>query len=382
MSGHKERAHALLSASGAHRWLHCPPSARLEEQFPDRTSDAAEEGTLAHEICEAKANTRLNGTNTSDLLGRLRETERYQQEMEGFTDEYVDVLEEKTLTYQERPYIAIERRVSLEPYIPDGFGTCDCIMIGGDTLTVCDFKYGKGVPVSAEHNPQMMLYALGAYTTYKAVYQISTIHMSIIQPRINNNNDWACNASELLAFGEEVKQIAAVANKGEGEFHPGDWCQFCRARGACRARAEEGVRLAFDDRFGEKPALLENNEIGEYLSLGELVEGWLSGLKEYALSECLAGRPVAGYKAVHGRSSRSFDDTDKVFGELMNKGVDEALLYERKPLSVAKLEKVLGKKEFNTLAGKHVNKTPGKPTLVPESDKRPAIDTVAEAFKD
>lgn len=376
MAEHKNRDHALLSASGSHRWLNCLPSAKLEEQFPDTTSEAALEGTLAHEICEIKI-----GAVDANLLAEKRQHALYQSEMEHYTDEYVEFVRRQKMGYEVEPFMAIEKRIDLTEYIPDGFGSVDCILIGGNTIEVIDFKYGKGVPVDAERNPQMMLYALGAYEAYKLLYKFETVRMTIFQPRIDNSNTWECSISELLMFGAEVKAKAKVAYDGGGKFEPGEWCRFCRARGTCRARADHSIRLAFEDGFGEKGPLLNNDEIGHYLELGESVAKWVEDLRAYALNECLDGRAVAGYKAVAGRTSRNWDDADKAFADLVANGVDEAMLYERKPTTVAKLEKALGKKTFAEVAGSHVVKTDGKPTLVPEDDKREPINALEKAFK-
>lgn len=381
MSDHSKRDHARLSASGAHRWLNCTPSARLEEQFPDTTSEAAKEGTLAHEICELKLSKELRGTRMVGIK-KLRSHELYKPEMEEHTDQYVtDVM---ALAFEMgSPYVAIEQRLDLSAYIPEGFGTADCILIAGSHLAVVDFKYGKGVPVSAEHNPQMMLYALGAYEAYKLIYSIDKVSMHIVQPRISNSNSWTCGIEELLAFGDYVKERSALAGSGEGEFAPGDWCKFCRARQNCRARADANVRMAFFEESGKKPDLLTPEEIGAYIDMGEDVAAWLSDLKDYALAQCLAGQEITGYKAVAGRSTRSFDDADAAFADLIKAGVDEAILYERKPLTLAKIEKTIGKKAFESAVGSRVVKAPGKPTLVKSSDIREAITnevTAAEAF--
>ena len=246
-----------------------------------------------------------------------------------------------------------------------------------------DFKYGKGVRVDAKMNPQMMLYALGAYEAYKDIYDIKEVEMIICQPRIDHIDSWLCPVSTLTAFGEVVKERAAEAAAGAGEFKPGEWCRFCRAKARCKARAEQNVKLAF--ALDVNKVLLTNDELGEYLKMGEDVAAWLSDLKELALSECLAGRPVKGYKAVEGRANRAFDDPDAAIADLIEAGVEEAILYERKPLTLAKIEKALGKKTFEELAGAHIIKPAGKPTLVEESDKRDAITnviTAEEAFKE
>lgn len=384
MKKHEERAHALLSASGAHRWLNCTPSAVLESKFPDTTSQAAQEGTLAHELCEAKVTGELLGKDTAKALEWVRQQDLYQKEMEEYTDSYVEqirkVMKEmggKGLT----PFLAVESRLDLSWYIPDGFGTGDCVIVSGGRLMVIDFKYGKGVPVYAQENPQLMMYALGAYEKYKVLYRIRNISMMIVQPRLDINSTWSCTLEQLLAFGEEVKKQAAIAAKGEGEFRPGDWCRFCRAKATCRARADENVRLAF--AADKDPALLSDEEIGEYLRQGEHVSAWLSDLKEYSLNACLEGKQIPGWKAVRGRSVRAFDDTDAAFRDAVKAGVEEAMLYERKPLTLSKVEKLMGKKAFQETLGSHIVKPPGKPTLVPESDRREAITdkvTPEEAF--
>lgn len=387
--GHEERAHALLSASSAHRWLACTPSALLEQQFPDTTSEAAKEGTLAHELAELKARhyfqtVDFGRTKFTRAVNKLKKHELWQDEMNGYTDEYMDYIKAAALAFKSSPYVAIERRLDLQAYVPEGFGTADCILISGGAIQVIDFKYGKGVPVSAEHNPQMMLYALGAYDTYKFLYQIQEVRLSIVQPRIDRISEWSCTAEELLDFGEYVKTRAALAIKGEGDFVPGnDTCRFCRARARCRARSEENVRLAFD--VGKKPPLISNTELGEYLKQGEDVAAWLKDLQECALSECLAGKEVPGWKAVEGRGSREWTDMDAAFGLLADKGIPDTLLWEKKPLTLTQVEKVVGKKKFGEIVGDMVVKKPGKPALVKASGKRPAITnkvTAAEAFQE
>ena len=387
MTEHSQRAHALLSASGAHRWLNCTPSARLEAQFPDTTSEAAKEGTLAHEIAEAKVR---NYFQTLDYgkawktkeLAKLKKRKLYAPEMEGYTNDYVDYCRAAALEWENFPYIDVEKKLDLSGYVPEGFGTADLILIGGNKLRIIDLKYGKGVPVSAERNPQLMLYALGAYDAYSMLYDIQEVELSIFQPRIDNTSSWTVSIKELMAFGELVKEKAAIAIKGEGEQTPGDWCRFCRACAQCRARAEKNVEFAFKSH--DAPELMTLDEIGGYLERGEDVARWLKDLQEYALSQCLAGHEVAGWKAVEGRGSRDWTDQEEAFKRLEEHGIDEAMLYERKPLSLAQTEKLVGKKEFADTVGDLVVKKPGKPTLVPETDKRTAITnvtTAAEAFK-
>ncbi len=390
--GHAERDHALLSASGAHRWLLCTPSAKLEEQFPDTTSEAAKEGTLAHELAELKVRNYFGPSDISKRklnaqIKKMKENELWQDEMLGHTDTYIDYIRDVSIKLPSRPYVEVEKRLDLSAYVPEGFGTADCIMLQGEDLFVLDFKYGKGVPVSAEENPQMMLYALGAYRAYCFLYPISRIHMAIIQPRLDNISEWECTLNDLLKFGQRVSERAALAAKGAGDFCPGEkQCRFCRAKSACRARAEENIRLAFSPDKGKMPPLITNEEVGRYLSEGEDVAKWLSDLKEWALAECLAGKQVPGWKAVEGRGSRDWTDMDAAFEKLTKSGVtEEAMLWEKKPLTLAQVEKMVGKKDFQDAVGEFVVKKPGKPALVKESDKREAITnrvTAAEAFKE
>lgn len=390
--GHAERAHALLSASGAHRWMYCTPSAKMEEQFPDTSSEAADEGTLAHELAELKLR---NYFYTVDFgkqkytraLNKLKKESIWQEEMMGYTEEYLDYIKSVALSMPSAPYIIIEKKVDFSSYVPDGFGTADCILIGSGCIHVIDFKYGKSPDgrVSAEGNPQLALYALGAYEAYKLLYPIQEIKMSIVQPRLPEGiSEWGCPLEELLSFGKYIKERAELAFKGEGELSPGTkTCRYCRAKGACRARAEKNVELAFSEQLGKKPPLLSNEEMGRYLKLGEDVSKWLNDLRDCALRECLAGKEVPGWKAVEGRGSREWADMNQAFTALQEKGIEESILWERKPLSLAQVEKAVGKKDFDAYVGRLVINKPGKPTLASELDKRPAITnkiTAAEVF--
>ena len=389
MAGHKERDHAVLSPSSAHRWLVCTPSAKLEAEFPDTTSSAAAEGTLAHEICEIKARqkffqkTDMAKNVATRKLNELRKDPLFQDEMEGFTDDYVETLDDYAAAFKSPPHIALETKLDLTDWIPDGFGTADCIMVGGNVLLVADFKYGKGVRVSAENNPQMQLYALGAWKKFSMIYPIEKVVMMIIQPRLSSMPEfWGESVEDLLDFGESVKGLAEMAAKGEGEYVPGEeQCRFCRARELCRARADHNIAMAFGPA-GKMPPLITDDEVGEYLRRGADVAKWLKDLQDYALRSCLDGKEIPGYKAVEGRGSREWTDQDAAFKALQASGVPEAMMYERKPLTLAALEKVVGKKAFAEAVGEYVVKTPGKPALVPESDKRPAITGVDAAFKD
>lgn len=394
--GHSERKHALLSASGAHRWLACTPSAKLEDQFPDTESEAAAEGTLAHELAEMKVRNyffpkELGKRKLNSAVKKLSESGLWKDEMQGYTDDYLDYIKTTALSLKSMPSVRIEQRVYFKEYTLadpedeiEGSGIADCILLYGDTVHVIDFKYGKGVPVSAEENPQLMLYALGAYQAYRMLYPISKAKLTIVQPRLDSISEWGCPVDDLLKFGEYVKERAALAVKGEGDYSPGkDVCRFCRASAQCRARAEENVRLAF---FTDKlPPLISNEEVGQYLEKGEDVAKWLEKLKEYALKECLAGKAVPGWKAVEGKGGREWADIDKAFDILTKSGLaPEEMLWERKPLTAPQTEKLIGKRDFQESIGEFVIKKPGKPALVKESDKRPAITnkvTAAEAFQ-
>lgn len=383
---HASRSHALLSASGASRWLACTPSARLEEQFEDKGSVYAAEGTLAHEIAELKLRkyyTEPMAKSTfTRRLNKLKKNELFQDEMLRHTDTYLEYLQEITLSLDSTPYVAVEKRVNFSSYVPEGFGTADCIIISGDTLYVNDFKYGKGVAVSAEDNPQMKLYALGAYTEYSFLYPITKIHMSIVQPRLDSISEFEMDAYALLQWGEEVKPIAQKAFNGEGEFVPGEHCKFCKAKATCRARADQYTAL--DDFKQMKPPLISNEEVGQILEKGLAIESWIKALKEHALTESLKGNEITGWKAVEGRGSRNYVDVDKAFAHLQENGVKEAVLYERVPLTVPKLEKQLGKKEYRELLEEPglVEKSAGKPTLAKASDKRKAVTNAASAEED
>ena len=399
-------AHALLSASSAHRWLVCTAAPHFEEQFPSETSDYAEEGTLAHAICELyvrKHFTPMGKRTFNSELKKLQARPHYDDEMLSTAQTYLDYLKAKSLTFSATPYVTQEVRVDLTDYIPEGFGTCDCVMIGGDTLHITDYKHGKGVPVSAENNPQMRLYALGALKMYSMIYgdSIQKVSMAICQPRLfDEPSEEEITVDELKAWGETVKPAAQEAYNGPGKFCPGEHCKFCRGKYQCRARAEQNTALEdFKDcipagkaapellTMSEEarqvlglPTLLSDAEIGDLLRRGESLIAWYNDLKEYALASILAGKPIPGFKAVAGKSNRAFKDSDAVFRILIEKGWDEAVLYERKPKTLSDLEKLLGKKQFAELLGEHVFKPLGAPTLAPDSDKREAYNSAASDF--
>lgn len=392
-----ERKHALLTASGAHRWMHCTPSARLEETLPDSTSEYAAEGTLAHSIAELKVRKNfLEPMGTRSFNSKMKKLEAdplYQPEMQACTDEYLDYITGVAMSYPTRPYVAAERRLDFSSFVPEGFGTGDCIIIGGHTLHVIDYKHGKGVPVSPENNPQLMLYGLGALQAYGMLYDIKEVALTIIQPRADGDTvkEWTIDRDALIDWGVlTVRPLAEKAFAGEGEFCGGAWCRFCRAAKTCRARA--GQYTALED-FGApnsktktgklpKPPLLSDAEVGAVLEKAIALDKWVSDLKEYALSACLAGKEIPGWKAVEGRKTRAWDDPDAAFKAITGAGVEEAMLYERKPLTLAAVEKMLGKTRFTEVAGTHVTVSAGKPTLAPETDNRTAVTLKPSAAED
>lgn len=379
--------HALLSASSAHRWLHCTGSPLLEKEFPDTTSVYAKEGTLAHELCELKlkkyTTVMPKGTYTR-AHNKIMKSELWQNEMESTSETYLEYVKSIMLACEIAPVVLIEKRVDFSRYVPEGFGTADCLILAGDTLHVIDYKHGKGVVVDADHNPQMMLYALGAMSELSLLYRFKFVHMTIVQPRVNNISEFTMTAEELTEWGETVvKPKAEAAISGKGEFEAGDWCRFCRAKQQCKTRYESNDSLYPELSERHDPRLITLDELGEYLKRGKDMAAWLEDMKEYALSESLAGADVPGWKAVEGRGSRAFTDTDEAVDILIKNGIDESVLYERRVLTLAQMEKAVGKKAFGELVGDLVIKNPGKPTLVEESDKRPKITnqpTAADVF--
>ncbi|MFC2423640.1 MAG: DUF2800 domain-containing protein [Fusobacterium polymorphum] len=368
-------AHALLGPSSAARWIACPPSVKLCEQFEDVESEYAKEGSLAHEIAELKVRKLIDPGLTSRkftaAMKKLKEKELYQEEMQGYTDEYVEFIQEQMYSYSTTPHIAVEQKVDFSEYVPDGFGTADCILISNDTLHIIDFKYGKGVPVSVENNKQLLLYALGAYLAYEMIFPIAHIKMSIVQPRLANIDTWECSLDYLLEFAKIAQEKATMALKGEGDFNCGEHCKFCKAKAICKERANVNLELAKYEFKAADQLTLE--EIGEILEKAKDLAKWAEDLNEYALSESLKGNEVPGWKAVNGRGSRSFKNIDEAIKVLVDNGIAEELLFERKYLTLAQIEKTVGKKEFNNLVGDLIVMNVGKPTLVEASDKREAI---------
>lgn len=396
--------HAILSPSAAHRWLHCTPAPRVEAEFPETTSEYAEEGRLAHSVCELAAKkkfTVMNNRAYNSRLKKLKADPKWDDEMLSTAATYVEHLTEHAMRFEHAPYVALEVQVDITDYAPEAFGTCDCVMIGGDELIITDYKHGKGVPVSAQDNPQMLLYALGALKLYRPIYgdMIRRVSTYIDQPRLGSYDGASMTVEELLAWGESIKPKAAAAFMGTGEFAPGEWCRFCRAKAKCRARANQNTALedfkdciplgrsipmqTEYDATGFKPSnCLTDEEIGALLVRAEGLVAWYNDLKEYALVACLNGKTIPGWKAVEGRSTRAWTDQDAALEALMAGGVEEAIIYDRVPKTLAQLEKVIGKQRFGELVGGMITKSPGKPALAAESDKRPAYNGAAADFSE
>ncbi len=364
--------HAKLSASAAHRWLNCPPSVRLSENIPDVSTSYAAEGTLAHSLAELKVRKKFEKMKPSEYNANLKKIQSdplYAPEMDGHTDTYLDYILSTAHSYNKvKPYVVVEKRLDYSHIAPGGFGTCDCVMLCKNDLHIFDFKYGKGVPVSAENNPQLRLYALGALNEYSFLYDIQTVTTHIIQPRLDSISSESLSVAELMTWGESIKPIAQAADKGEGELKCGDWCKFCKMNATCRARAE--YFLATEETAKIPPELLSSTELGNVLSRVRAMKNYIEDIEAYALNEVLAGRTVDGWKAVEGTSKRAITDVDAAFKILTDNGYDEAVLYERKPIGITALESLLTKKKCNELIGTYIQKPKGKPTLVPASDER------------
>lgn len=378
MPEHENRAHALLSASGSHRWMACPPSARLEEGCQNKESDAAKEGTVAHELCELKVKIQLGEDVSMSEYEALKENPLFTKEMDACTNIYADYCIDTAKEENGLPLIEVE--LDLSSYIPEGFGTVDCVIVSEDTLHVIDFKYGRGVEVSPVENSQLMIYALGAYDLYSPIYDFKTVKLTIVQPRLSAEpKTWECDVQHLLDFAEKLKPIADLAFKGGGDFAPSEHtCLFCKVKYTCRARADKNLSTMF---LQEKdPYTLSNDEIGEILAMVSDFPKWIKDLEDYALEQLLAGKEIKGYKAVEGRSSRVWSDEQKAFETIIKDGTEEKDLYETTPLSLAKIEKLLGKKKFASLVGEYVTKSQGKPTLTLSSDIRPSIQDVKSMF--
>ena len=366
--------HALLSASGAHRWLNCTPSARLESGEPESTSAAAEQGTAAHALAEHKLRRALKQRSKRPVSAWIDD------EMETLTDDYVAYVQEHISIAQETcgdPQVLIEQRLDFSHIVPGGFGTGDCVIIAEPTLQIIDLKYGQGVLVEAANNPQLMLYALGALHAFASLYDIERVAVTIYQPRRANVDTWETSVAELQHWAEiEVKPKAELASTGEGEFCPGSWCQFCKIAPTCRARTEANLQLAKLE-FAP-PAELSDVEIADVLTRILQLKTWASDVEAYALSKAVnQGVVFEGFKLVAGRSIRKYTSETDVAKAAEAAGYRD--IWDRKLITLTAMEKLMGKSAFNEILGDLVTKPAGKPTLVPASDKRPALDLVSVA---
>lgn len=370
--------HALLSASSSHRWLNCPPSARLCEGYDDKGSNFAAEGSDAHSLCEYKLRKAL-GMEAKDPTEDLT---WYDAEMEesasGYATFVMELVAEAKKTCSD-PVVLIEQRLDYSKYVQSGFGTGDCVLISDGTLHIVDFKYGRGVLVEAEDNPQMKLYALGALEIFDCLYDIENVSMTIYQPRRANVSTFTLTRQELLDWAETVLvPTAELAYAGDGEYHCGEWCQFCKAKADCRERARANMELArYEFR---QPPLLTDEEVEEILGKLDSLMDWASDIKDYALQAAISGKHWSGYKLVEGRANRRYTDENAVVAAVKAAGYDP--YDEPKLLGVTAMTTLLGRKQFNDILGGLITKPQGKPTLVPESDKRPAMTTILDDFKE
>ncbi|WP_035196128.1 MULTISPECIES: DUF2800 domain-containing protein [Negativicutes] len=369
--------HAVLSASSCYRWLACPPSAQECANLPDTSSEFARQGTDAHTLCEFKVKTAL-GQKMEDPTKSLT---YFDEEMAECTDEYAQFVMECLAAAKascKDPLIMIEQQLDFSEWVPGGFGTGDCLIVADDTLTVIDYKNGLGVLVDAEKNPQMMCYALGALNLFDGIYDIRQVSMTIFQPRRDNVSTCTMSKEALLHWAETVlKPAAELADKGEGEYKAGDHCRFCKIKATCRKRAEYNLELAQYD-FAV-PSTLQDEEIEAVLSKADELVNWAGDVKEYALQQALSGKQWDGWKLVEGRSNRRYVSEEAVAAKVEDAGFNP---YEKKLLGITAMTKQLGKKRFEELLSDLVEKPQGKPVLVPESDKRPAMHTAADDFND
>lgn len=391
MIEHSSREHALLSASGATRWINCPPSARMEEALGiDDSSVYAEEGTLAHEMAETKLRilSHVGGLKghkeqLQSKLADIRSSELYDPEMEGYVEVYTDYVLESFAAAKKSTrdaILIIEDRVDFSHIVPEGFGTADAVIIADGTLEVIDFKYGKGVQVSAVGNSQGRLYGVGALRKYELLYDIHTVKITIVQPRLDNISTEIISVNDLLTWAEgTVKPAAGKAFEGEGEGTPGDWCRWCKAKPVCRALADYSMQVVSEEFSG--PASLTDEELVKIYGKIPLVSKWIEAVSSFMLSAAKAGKKWTGYKLVEGRSARKWADEQKALKALLGRGFNKGDIVNVKLKGITDLEKLVGEKTFASL--KLTVKPPGSPTLVPESDKKPAIgvEQATEDFK-
>lgn len=373
------KKHALLGASSAARWLHCPPSVRLTEKIEDQASVYAAEGSLAHEIAESQLRWYAD---TGDLTGwevpdKLKDNHLYYPGMVEDVAPYVEYVIKAYESAGPGAVLEIETRLNYSDYVPEGFGTGDALIIGGGTLEIVDLKFGKGVPVDAEKNPQIMLYGLGGLLAYDFIYDVENVKMTIIQPRLDHVTSYTMTAPDLYDWAAQtVQPIAALAYAGEGERATGEWCRWCKIKATCAKRAAELLKAA--DLMEQQE--LSDDQISAVLSLADDLKGWLSDVEGYALSSALKGETIPGWKVVEGRSNRKIKDADELADALLEEYSESEIYKPAELKSLTDLEKLVGKKTMAERYGEYIYKPEGKPTLVPETDKRPAYSLVENQF--
>ena len=369
--------HALLAPSSSERWINCPPSAKENAVQQDTSSSYAQQGTDAHTLCEYKVKKAL-GHRVRDPTEDLT---YFDEEMAECSDAYCEFVMEQVETAKQNcsdPLVLVEQRLDFTRWVSESFGTADCIIVADGMLTVIDFKYGLGILVEAEENPQMRMYALGALNLFESLYDIQTVRMIIFQPRRDNISIAEISKEELLEWAEKILvPAAALAANGEGEYKAGKHCQFCKVKATCRKRAEYNLQMAQYD-FAV-PDTLSDDEISMILNRADTFIGWVNDVKTYALEQAISGKEFPGYKIVEGRSNRRYTNDDAVAAVVTDAGYDP---FEKKLMGVTAMTKLLGKKKFDTLLSSLIEKPQGKPTLVPDSDKRKAWNPTAEDFKE
>lgn len=380
---HSGRAHARLNASSSQRWMMCPPSVRLSEQFADKPSSYAEEGTFLHELCELKLH-RYLGDMSPELIeaqyAEHKDSEYYTPEAESVTDEYVAFCVETIEAVKSScldPLIMVEHRLDYSEYVPEGYGTGDLVIVADGIIEVIDFKGGRGVRVDAHRNSQLMLYGLGALLEFDPLYDVRNVRVTIVQPRLSNTSTYEIAADELVHWAEkDVRPRALLAYEGKGEFCAGDWCRFCKARYTCRKRSEYHMQLA--ERDFRQPDLLSDEEITDILPIADSLNNWVQDLLAYATQQAVEGKSWPGYKLVAGRSNRKYTSEAEVIKAATEAGYTD--IYKTTLLGVGDLEKRLGRKKFNEVLGKYVIKPVGAPTLVPDSDPRKPYSSATADF--
>lgn len=374
--------HSRYPASASHRWINCPGSIRLSDQVPQEGSSSyAEEGTLAHAIAEQKLRIAIDKTVKASELKKLTKDPMYDGEMDEATTFYAGLVMEHYNAGGDYAELMIEQRVDFSQWVPGGFGTSDAIIISDDTIEVIDLKYGKGVRVDAEGNSQMRLYALGAYALFSDLYDFDKVRMTIVQPRLDHVSTEELTVQQLLEWAKVyVVPAAELAAKDDAPTSAGDWCRWCPARAICRTRAEANLELArYEFKRGD---LLDPDEIAEILGKVDELTKWASDIQGYALQQAMDGTHYDGWKVVEGRSNRKYKDELLVAEALHKEGYKDAVLYTRKLLGITDMEKLVGKKKLAEICKDLIEKPAGKPTLVPESDKREPINSAAQAAAD